>query len=219
MIREWRFIYSLIESISTAGGSQEEDILIILDALRLLYTVFDPWRTMGCWFIRELTELKKEAFEQMEEFGGLDEIESHLYYKGIAGYRIKRYVILTKEKESKISQFIEVDILSSLSSTQIQEVLRINEILNEGNSGQMQIEREKGGNKKKMIMTIKKELEKQIQLLISFRQYSSHNLLQQVFLINYNSSFKVTKFERLYKPTAKHLTGSLAWKWGTEWKQ
>ncbi|KAA6373878.1 MAG: hypothetical protein EZS28_030594, partial [Streblomastix strix] len=87
------------------GGSQEEDIQIILDALDILNQVFDPWRTLGCWFIPELTELKKEAFEQMEQFGGLDEIESHLYYKGRADCGIKREVIYTKIKLSWVWKY------------------------------------------------------------------------------------------------------------------
>ncbi|KAA6391567.1 MAG: putative CAMK family protein kinase, partial [Streblomastix strix] len=39
----------------------------------------------------------------------------------------------------------------------------------------------------------------------------------QIYLCS--SSFKVLKFETLSIPTAKHLKGSRAWKWGTEWKK
>ncbi|KAA6384679.1 MAG: hypothetical protein EZS28_019795 [Streblomastix strix] len=39
------------------------------------------------------------------------------------------------------------------------------------------------------------------------------------FLFFKNSSFKITKFERNKRPTAKHGQFSVAWQWGQQWKQ
>ncbi|KAA6359855.1 MAG: hypothetical protein EZS28_044619 [Streblomastix strix] len=38
-------------------------------------------------------------------------------------------------------------------------------------------------------------------------------------LYKQGTQFKVLKFETLSIPTAKHLKGSRAWKWGTEWEK
>ncbi|KAA6383765.1 MAG: putative Serine/threonine-protein kinase 4, partial [Streblomastix strix] len=70
--------------MSTAEGSQEEDRYIISYSLDLLQKIFDPLMNVGCSFIPELSELKKEIFEQMEYYrnNNFHFIMSNIYNPG-----------------------------------------------------------------------------------------------------------------------------------------